>query len=248
MIFFLLGLYLIGKIKLPGDSEGSKISVPQLILGIFSFSFVMFLIPGLWGAQLASISGLLPPQNRDIGVKIMAQKEMNLGTLNGEICVLEDRKYYEIFEEKEAHGFCTFYDLEEGLEYAREWNRPVFLDFTGHTCANCREMENSVWHIPDIEKALKKEFVMISLYADEPGKLDETETINGRKVRTIGQRNFQLQKLLYGTIAQPYYAIVDYDLNNMVTPRGYDRSVKGYKDFLEKGRKTFVKLHGEPVK
>ncbi|MCB9231362.1 MAG: thioredoxin family protein [Bacteroidia bacterium] len=248
VVFFLLGLYLIGKIKLPGDSEGGKISVPQLVLAIFSFSFVMYLAPGLWGAQLPAISGLLPPQNRDIGVKILGLKEMNPGMLNGEICQLPDRKYYDIFEEKEAHGFCTFYDLEEGLEYARLWNRPVFLDFTGHTCANCREMENRVWHRPEVAKALKEDFIMISLYADEDGELEEAETIGGKKVRSIGTKNFQLQKLLYNTIAQPYYAVVDYDLNNMVRPRGYNPNVKEYLNFLQDGKATFEKVHGEPLK
>ena len=246
VIVFFLGLYLLGKLRLPHDSPIDRLSVPRMVLAIGVFWFGLYLVPGLWGAKLSFVSGILPPPNAEIGVKILGQKEMNEGTVNGKVCALPKRKYYEeYFQVKEHSGFCTFYDLEEGLAFAKRVNKPVFIDFTGHTCANCRQMEQMVWPNPEISKRLKEDFVMISLYVDEEGKLEETEELFGKKVRTIGRKFFQIQKEVYGMIAQPYYCIVDSDLENMVSPRAFDLNALEYKAFLEAGKKKFYETHPE---
>lgn len=250
VIFALLGLYLLGKLRLSHDSPVEKLSVPRLMLAIASFVFTLYLIPGLWGANLGTISGLLPPHNPDVGVRIIGQKNMNEGTFNNKVCVQGDRKYFDIFEEKEGHGFCTFYDLDEAMKFARKENMPVFLDFTGHTCANCRLMENQVWIDPKISKILKNEFVMVSLYCDENGKLEKPVTINGVKCRTIGDLNLQYSINAYNQNAQPYYVLMDPNFevegpkySNLAGPRGYTPGIDDYEAFLKSGIEVYDLRH-----
>ncbi len=255
VIFALLGLYLLGKLRLPHDSPIEKLSVPRLMLSMSCLIFTCYLFTGLWGANLGAVSGLLPPHNRDVGVRIIGQKNRNEGTFNRLICELENRKYFQIFEEKEGHGFCTFYDLEEAVAFGKKHNMPLFLDFTGHTCANCRLMENNVWIKPQIEKILKNEFVMVSLYADDTTRLLNPEVIGDRKVRTIGQRNLQYQIINYETFAQPYYVILDpwfeksgSKFSNLSFPVDYQggRDELDYKKFLDYGIGIFRQRHGKP--
>ncbi len=147
----------------------------------------MYLVPGLWGAPLSVLEGLIPPANTSIGVKLLPhQVPLEDISLNSEIGKM-DRKYSEIYEDREAHGFFMFYDLDQAVAFAKEKNMPIFLDFTGHSCANCRKMENAVWPVDKVMKTLKNEYVMVSLYADEIARLEEPKVNEeGRKLRKIG--------------------------------------------------------------
>lgn len=247
VIFTLLGFYLLGKIRLPHDSPLEKIPVPRLLLAIVSLTFVVYLIPGLWGAQLARLSGLLPPPNNQIGVRIAPVFADQYYTSIGKqaantnpVCQLP-RKYADKLAEKAPEGYCMFYDLEEAQAYARQVKKPLFLDFTGHTCANCREMEHKVWPNPEVKKELTENYIMVSLYVDEKTPLPETIRLpDGKKLRTIGDRWQHFQISRYNIFAQPYYVLTDADLN-MLVPQGvgYTPDVNEYLAFLRQGIQNF---------
>ena len=233
----LLGVYLLGKLILPHDSPLEYVSIPRFLLATASFSFALYLVPGLWGAPLNALSGLLPPSNDAVGVRIAPYYTENSGAAApvNEVCNIE-RKYADLLAEHAPDGFCLFYDLEEGLAYAKKAKKPVLLDFTGHTCANCREMERKVWSKHEIKSLMNEKFVVVSLYVDEQTKLDSTVvTPEGDKLRTVGDKYIHLQKTKYKTISQPYYVVVDADMNTLSPGVGYTPNIDEYKAFLEKG-------------
>jgi thiol:disulfide interchange protein DsbD len=244
VIFALLGLYFLGKINLPHDEPSEKTSVPRLLFAVASLSFTMYLVPGLWGAPLSVLEGLIPPANTSIGVKLLPhQVASDDVSLNAEICE-QDRKYASIYEDREAHGFCMFYDLDQAIAFAKEKNVPVFVDFTGHSCANCRKMENDVWPVEKVMETLKNEFVMVSLYADETERLEEPKVnADGRKLRKIGDWVQDYQSRYYKTIAQPYYALIDFDESALVMPVGYTPDADKFHKYLESGIEAFKKRH-----
>lgn len=239
VVFSLLGFYLLGKLKFKGDRDLESIGVTRLFLAIITFSFVVYMIPGLWGAPLKALSGYVPPQttqdfdiNRTIiensGGAISVNKE-DLGT----------RKYTD-----ELHlptGFEGFFDLEEAKAYSKKVHKPIFVDFTGKTCANCREMENSVWTHPEVKKLLNNEFVMVALYADANFiKLPEAEWIlpddGSRTIKTLGSKNLYYQRTKFNMSAQPYYVLMDSDENVLTKEnRVYNKDVKIFIDFLKEG-------------
>ncbi|MEM7299386.1 MAG: cytochrome c biogenesis protein CcdA, partial [Bacteroidota bacterium] len=159
-IFGLLGLYLIGKVKLSGDDEGQKISVGRLLLSIGTFAFVIALIPGLWGAPLKSLSGFLPPMSTH-NFNLLAEEA------GGYTC--EPPKYDDILEW--PHGLVGYFDYDQALSCAKEQGKPIFIDFTGHGCVNCREMEQRVWSDPDVLEKLSQDFVLVALYVDDRTQL-----------------------------------------------------------------------------
>lgn len=162
------------------------------------------------------------------------------------VCDLPTRKYEEIFLPKEIPlpGVCFFYDLEEGLNYSQSWNVPAFLYFTGHTSSSLPPwVEKEIENKSRVGNYLADEFVIIALYAYDSTPLDKPEMVNGKEVKTLGARNFQIEKQLYHVIAQPWYAIVDYDLRNMTQPRGYNPYAAAFLDFLQEGKRVFDKLH-----
>lgn len=258
-IFFVLGYYLFGRFSLPHDSKVEKLSVPRALLGTASFAFCMYLVPGLWGANLPVLEGLVPPMNNHIGTRFLGEFPSggghgggNAETVNGEVCSLNDRKYLDIFQEKEAHGLCMFYDMEEAVAFAKKKNKPLFVDFTGHTCANCRKMESEVWIQPEVHKVLTEDYVLVSLYVDDRNKLAEPIiTDEGEKLRTLGDKwlNFEVED--YNKFAQPYYVLMDPNefengpkTSNLETPRGYTPDVKEYVTFLKNGKKLYDTRHG----
>lgn len=246
VIFALLGFYFLGKITLPHDEPSERTSVPRLLFATMSLSFTMYLVPGLWGAPLSVLEGLIPPANTSVGVKLLPhQVPLEDLSLNSEIGKM-DRKYAEIYEDREAHGFFMFYDLDQAVAFAKEKNMPIFLDFTGHSCANCRKMENDVWPVTKVMETLKNEFVMVSLYADETERLEEPK-INeeGRKLRKIGDWVVDYQGRYYKTIAQPYYALIDFDESALVMPVGYTPDAEEFHKYLESGIEAFNKRHGK---
>lgn len=252
VIFVLLGIYLLGKIQLPHDSPMERIPVPRFLLAVVSFSFAMYILPGLWGAPLSALEGLVPPMNKSIGVKLLPHQIPSGGhggvaNLNSEICK-SDRKYSFLFEDREAHGFCMFYDLDQALEFAKKKNKPLFVDFTGHSCANCRKMENDVWPVDKVMAALTEDYVMVSLYADEQHRF-ETPMLNpdGKKLRTIGDWVVDYQRRNFNTISQPLYVLMGLDGKALSAPRGYQDSKdpNEFHQFLKEGVQLFEAKYGK---
>ena len=247
--FTLLGFYLLGKLKFKGDSDLKQISVPRLFLAIASFSFVVYMIPGLWGAPLKSISGYVPPmttQDFDIERLIVENtKTVENTTENTTTHQLPlNRKYSNVLHF--PTGFDGFFDLEEAKNYAKKINKPIFIDFTGKTCANCREMEYYVWTDKEVKKILNEEFVMVALYADANFiKLSENEWIkteDGKTIKTLGKKNHHFQMEHFNENAQPLYVLIDAN-GNMLTKKtkGYDRNIGDFIEFLEEGLGNFRK-------
>ena len=241
VIFGMLGFYLLGKLRFKGDDEVKQISTLRLFLAIADLAFVVWMIPGLWGAPLKGLSGFLPPQSSqefDIERSIaentptVSASTLQVGKLPA------DRKYAD-----KLHvplGFEAFFDLDEAKAYARQQGKPVFIDFTGKTCANCREMEHYVWTDPEVKRLLNEEFVMCSLYADENTiQLPEEEWVTdakGHVLKTLGRKNLNYQKTEFNMNAQPYYVIVNAD-GKVLTIENYkyDRDVQKFINWLNEG-------------
>jgi len=241
VIFSMLGLYLLGFILLPHDEKVEKLSVPRLILAILTFWFVLYMIPGMWGAELKLLSGFLPPINEQMGVRILDGTVVGAlkNATSNEICQLPRK--YEHLKKDTPIGFCTFYDLEEAQKYAKSVNKPLFIDFTGHTCVNCRDMEQNVWSDKRIKKILNQDFVMVSLFVDDRTPLEEPIEIDGKTIRYMGDQWLHLQQKKYNTNAQPYYVITDPELNTLTKPRAYNKDIEAYLQFLNEGLKNFAK-------
>lgn len=243
VVFTLLGFYLLGKLKFKGDSDVDRIGVPRLFLAIITFSFVMYMIPGMWGAPLKALSGYVPPmtsQDFDINRLIVE----NAGRSSKHESDLGTRKYTD-----KLHlptGFEGFFDLEEAKAYAKKVNKPIFVDFTGKTCANCREMENNVWNDPEVKKILNEKYVMVALYADANFiDLPENEwvtTKDGKVIKKLGSKNLNYQITRFNMNAQPYYVLMDSDENVLTKEnKAYDKHVPNFIQFLNEGLENFNK-------
>ncbi|WP_462254031.1 protein-disulfide reductase DsbD family protein [Ekhidna sp.] len=226
-IFGLLGLYLIGKLKLKSDSDSDKISVARLILAVGTFAFVFSLVPGLWGAPLKSLSGFLPP---------MSTHNFNLLQVDAGGNTCEDPNYSDILHW--PHGLNGYFDYEQAVSCAKEQGKPIFIDFTGHGCVNCREMEQRVWSDNEVLKRLSQDFVLVALYVDDRTKLPESSwyasTFDGKTKKTIGQQNADFQITRFNNNAQPFYVILNDDEQLLIEPRAYDLNVSSFIDFLDK--------------
>lgn len=238
VIFSLLGFYLLGKIRLPHDSVLEKIPVMRLLMAILVFTFVIYLIPGLWGAPLKALAGYLPPQyTNDFDLVTLTRT-----TRANEIC--EQPKYADFLHL--PHGLQGYFDYEQALKCAREQNKPLFIDFTGHGCTNCREMEAVVWSDPAVLERLKNDFVIVALYVDDKTNLPESEwftsTYDGKVKKTIGKKNADLQITNLENNAQPFYVLLGTDERVLAWPYGYNRSVEEFVNFLESGKKKFKQM------
>lgn len=243
VIFGMLGLYLLGKIQLPHDTPVERLSVPRLLLAMSSFWFVLYLAPGLWGAPLKMLAGFLPKPNSDMGVLVQEGQRIGMqpgaGVQGNDICTYPGKKYAELNDETPP-GFCAFYDLEQGLAYAKAHDKPVFLDFTGHTCKNCRHVELNVWTDPMVRDYLTQDYVLVSLYTDDATRLDEVEvTPEGKKLRTVGDKWLQYQIDTYRSNTQPEYIILDHNNQQLLPSLGYTLDVETYRDYLEQGLEKF---------
>lgn len=241
-IFSLMGFYLLGKIQLPHDSKAETISVPRLMLAILTFSFVVYLVPGLWGAPLKALAGYLPPMHtHDFDLIGLARPADQI-------------KYPECEEPKYAdflhlpHGLTGYFDYEQAMRCAQAVDKPLFIDFTGHGCTNCREMEAVVWSDPAVLERLKNDFVIVALYVDDKTELPSTQWYTSpydQKVKkTIGKQNADLQITRLNNNAQPFYVIVGKDETVLVKPYGYDRDVNDFVDFLEEAKSQYKKRYG----
>lgn len=238
-IFLILGLYLLGKIKFAHDSDTENLSVPRLVLAIATFAFVFYLLPGLWGAPLKAVSSFLPSA---------ATQSFNIGNESLQSGDTSTSRIYTGPNVKEGpHGLMSFTDFEEGMAAARKAGKPVFLNFTGHGCANCRKMEAHVWSHPEVRNRLANDFVKISLYVDDrtplPAEQQFVSTALGRErtIRNIGQKWSVFQAERYGINTQPYYVIIDHDENTIAPPHAYDLNIERFVEFLEIGKLNFVK-------
>lgn len=239
VIFGLLGLYLLGKLRLPHDSPTENVSVPRLLLAILVFTFVVYLTPGLWGAPLKSLAGYLPPQHtHDFDLAAIAQ-----GKQNNEIC--EEPKYADFLHL--PHGLTGYFDYEQALACARQQNKPIFIDFTGHGCTNCREMEAVVWSDPAVLQRLKDDFIIVALYVDDKTELPESEWVtskyDGKIKKTIGKKNADIQITNLNNNAQPFYVLLGPDEKVLAWPYAYNRDVDEFVKFLERGKAKYKELY-----
>ena len=215
VIFALLGIYLLGKLRMPHDSESKHVSVPGLFLSIISLSFALYMVPGLWGAPLKAISAFAPPM------------------------------YTQDFNLYDGAVHAKSLDYEAGMAYAKQVNKPVLLDFSGYGCVNCRKMEASVWTDPRVKNLLDNEYVLITLMVDDKTRLSEIIEVNenGRetKLKTIGDKWSYLQRHKFGANAQPYYIAIDTDGKPISPSYAFDEDVDKYIQFLEGGLQNFNK-------
>jgi thiol:disulfide interchange protein DsbD len=239
VIFALIGFYFLGKIRLPHDSEVKYISVQKLLLAILTFSFVVYMIPGLWGAPLKALSGYLPPEtSQDFNLTDQETTSNGQRTGNG---ITENIKYADLFHL--PHKLQGFFDYKQALAYAKKVNKPVFIDFTGHGCVNCREMEARVWSDPAVKSRLQNDFVLVALYVDDKTELPEadwyTSTYDQKVKKTIGAQNADLQITKYNNNAQPHYCLVNSEGKLLVAPKNYDRDIANFIAFLDSGKAKF---------
>ena len=242
VVFTLLGFYLLGKLKFAHDSEVKYISVPRLALAIASFTFVTYMVPGLWGAPLKKMTGYLPPMaTQDFvltsgGTAAAAPADQML-TVDGKA-----PKYSDVLHM--PHGLSGFYDYEEALAAARKANKPVFLDFTGLGCVNCREMEERVWCDSRILESMREDFVLLALFGDSRAAVaeeDQVTTANGKVLKTIGEINANLAYERYGIASQPNYLILDGE-GNVLASHSYDLNIDNFIAFLEEGKQAYDSL------
>jgi thiol:disulfide interchange protein len=241
-----LFLYLIGKIKFSHDSDVPYLSVPRTFFAVIVFAFVVYMVPGLWGAPLKSISGFLPPP---------ATQDFYLSNLSGggdaapvQAVSIKEKKYEDIFKRGKHAGLNEWYDMEQALQVSKELNKPILIDFTGWNCPNCRKMENEIWTDAGVHKRLQNEFVLLELYVDEKTELPTAEqvvsTYSGKKIKTIGNKWSDYEAKNFNVNSQPYYVIVNSKGDVLVPPQGANYSVNNYIEFLDSGKAAYEKNNG----
>ena len=241
VIFGLLGLYLLGKIRFAHDSPVQHLSIPRMFLSIGVLSFALYMIPGLWGAPLRAISAFLPPQatqDFDLYTASFGVGGSSKAQLSGQT----PRKYADLFHA--PLNLDVFFDYDEGMAYAQSMDKPVLIDFTGHACVNCRKMEASVWPDPEVYRTLSEELIIIQLYVDDKTELPTDEQYvspsSGRTIRTIGNRWSDLQASQFQANSQPYYVLLNpHDESVLVSPRGADYDPDSYLAFLQSGLSVY---------
>ena len=258
--FAMLGFYLLGKIRFKNDDPVESIGVGRLTLSIIVFTFVVYMIPGMWGAPLKALSGYLPPQqtldfdlkriNQENADKVIEYIQQNVGAVSAaqveqkqakpvaELC--EEPRFNDIFHL--PHGLKGYFDYEQALACAKAQNKPLYVDFTGHGCVNCREMEANVWSDPRVLKMLREDFIIVALYVDDKTKLPEEEWVMGgddKMKKTIGRKYADFQITKFGTNAQPYYCLMGHNGELLHEPRAYNLDKDGFVQFLQEGLDNF---------
>ena len=245
VVFSLLGLYLLGKLRFKNDSPSDHISVTRLALSIAVFSFVVYMIPGMFGAPLKALSGYLPPiETQDFVAwnyadtpagQVQSAPAGDSGTVSS---------YGTRYNLRMPMGFSGYFTLEEGLEASKRLGKPVFVDITGHGCVNCREMEQRVWTDPEVERIMKEDYILVVLYNDDKSKLEREDWIttdDGKVLKELGRANSYIVRKRFNVNAQPNYALLGSDGSLLVPVRGYNLSVDGFVEFLKSGLEKFKK-------
>ena len=260
-IFTLQGLYLMGKLKFAHDSDLKYIGVPRLAFIIVTFAFVVYLIPGMFGAPLKALAGYLPPQetidfdiNRIVreNVRELAKSGVTAGSAvkpGEELC--EEPKYADFLHL--PHGLEGYFDYEQAVKCAQAQGKPLFIDFTGHGCVNCREMEQSVWSDPRVKEILRNDYVVVALYVDDKTTLPENEwyvsEYDNKKKKTLGKKNADFQIKKFDSNAQPNYILLDSRGGNdtdlkqhvLAPARGHNLDKDAFVKFLKQGLEEYKK-------
>jgi thiol:disulfide interchange protein len=245
VIFALMGIYLLGKLKLSHDSELPYVSVPRLFLAIIVLAFTVYMIPGLWGAPLKSISAFLPPQDtQDFDLYTPGLT----GGGNNNANVVTDNtthKYADLFHA--PLKLNAYFDYKEGVEQAKKVHKPVMIDFTGHACVNCRKMEANVWPDKAVLPLIRDNYVLIQLYVDDktelPAKEQYTSKFSGKQITTVGALNSDIQASKFNSNSQPDYVLLDPQTEQtLVAPQGAVYDAVLYAAYLQSGLDEFKKV------
>jgi thiol:disulfide interchange protein len=242
VIVVLIGVYLMKGFRMPGDTgkdaEDKTVSVPRISLAMIAFVFAVYLVPGMWGAPLKSLAGYLPPMyTHDFNLLAAAE-----GKSSG---VCDEPKYDDFLHL--PHGLSGYFDYDQAIACARQQNKPLFIDFTGHGCTNCREMEANVWSDPQVLQRLREDYVVVALYVDDKTELPESEwftsTYDKKVKKTIGKQNADLQITNLNNNAQPFYVLVGKDERVLVSPYGYNLDAEKFARFLDSGKSKYKALY-----
>lgn len=241
VIFGLMGIYLLGKLRLSHDSPSNGISVFRLFLAIIVLSFTIYMVPGLWGAPLKSISAFLPPQaTQDFDLYSASLNSTAPAAGAGQDNT--PHKFADLFEK--PPGLNPYFDYAEGIAVAKKAGKPVMLDFTGHACVNCRKMEANVWTDKTVLPLIRDKYILIQLYVDDKTELNEhdqyTSKFSGKLINTIGKQNSDIQASRFNSNSQPFYVLLDPNTEQvLVTPQGADYDPVAYAEFLQSGLSAF---------
>lgn len=242
VIVVLIGIYLMKGFRMPGDTgkdvEDKTVSVPRISLAMIAFVFAVYLVPGMWGAPLKSLAGYLPPMyTHDFNLLAAAE-----GKSTG---VCDEPKYDDFLHL--PHGLSGYFDYDQAIACARQQDKPLFIDFTGHGCTNCREMEANVWSDAQVLQRLREDYVVVALYVDDKTELPESEwftsTYDKKVKKTIGKQNADLQITNLNNNAQPFYVLVGKDERVLVSPYGYNLDAEKFVRFLDAGKRKYRELY-----
>ncbi|MCE7862163.1 MAG: DUF255 domain-containing protein [Bacteroidetes bacterium CHB5] len=241
VIAVLIGVYLMKGFRMPGDTgkdaDDKTVSVFRVSLAMVMFVFAVYLVPGMWGAPLKALAGYLPP---------MYTHDFNVlsATTEKTATICDEPRYADFLHL--PHGLSGYFDYDQAIACARQQNKPLFIDFTGHGCTNCREMEANVWSDPQVLQRLRDDFVIVALYVDDKTELPESEwytsSYDNKVKKTIGKQNADLQITRLNNNAQPFYVLVGKDERVLVSPYGYNLSAEKFAAFLDEGKKKFKAL------
>ena len=227
VVFTLLGFYLLGKLRFKYDSPVEHLTVKRLALAIAVFSFVVYMIPGMWGAPLKALSGYLPPmETQDF---VIGQEGSGTAVTASPVTGSDDGMI------TIAHGLRAYDNIDDAVDAARRNGKRIFVDITGHGCVNCREMEARVWSDPEVLRMLREDFVILALYVDDKTKIPESEQIvteNGRALKDVGRLNSYIALTRFGVNSQPNYFVLDQNGEILKGPRAYDLDIPAYIEFL----------------
>ncbi len=238
VLSFLLGVYLLGKLRFSHDSPSDTVPVSRFLLSVVFFCFSIYMVPGLWGAPLKFLSGYVPPQT-SLDFDLYSSSKILLSSIPDDRGTVKYSGKY-----KQPYGIKGFFDFQQGLDYAKKHNKPLFVDFTGESCTNCRKMEDGVWIDEDVISLLKNEFVVVSLYYDDKSSLPSEDqyisALDKELKSTVGDKNLDFQVSNFNSNAAPYYVILGHDgMKPLNKPRGFNADIPAFKKFLEDGLKKF---------
>ena len=246
VIAVLLGFYLLGKLKFYHDSNVQHVTIVRLFFAIAAFAFALYMLPGIWGAPLKALSGWVPPDYT---------QDFKLGSYQSNINSNQTTKTTALAPQKLADklaapfGLTAYFDLNEGIAAAKTLHKPIMLDFTGHSCANCRKMESQVWSDPEVLKHINNDFVLVSLYVDEPTLLQPNEVYTnakGEAVDNFGDRNIDYEITKFGINSQPLYMFIDADQNLLSDVRyGYDPDINKFIHHLDEVKAKFQETNNK---